>query len=115
MDTLHNSILNALTKEQRRQIQAELKNAANELKVDVEIVFYMRIPSSYSKIRKTRLEGTPHTKKPDLDNLIKNLLDRGTGILWTDDSRLSSIVAKKKWSEKPRIDLAIEFGRLTNL
>ena len=36
-----------------------------------------------------------HAKKPDLDNLIKMVLDCATGILYEDDSTVAQITARK--------------------
>ena len=36
-----------------------------------------------------------HTKKPDLDNIIKAIKDAAKGILWTDDSQVCSMLANK--------------------
>ena len=54
------------------------------------------MPKSWSKKKKLLKLGTPHTSKPDLDNLIKNILDRGNNILWEDDKNISYITASKK-------------------
>lgn len=39
------------------------------------IEFTMAMPKSWSKKKKVSLDGTPHRQTPDLDNLIKALLD----------------------------------------
>lgn len=36
-----------------------------------------------------------HTKKPDLDNILKAVKDAAKGILWQDDSQVCSILATK--------------------
>ena len=36
-----------------------------------------------------------HTKKPDLDNIVKAVKDAAKGILWTDDSQVCSMLASK--------------------
>ena len=52
-----------------------------------------------------------HTKRPDLDNLIKFVLDSlgGRGIYWKDDSQVYSIVAQKLYDEKPRVVIEINY------
>ena len=52
-----------------------------------------------------------HTKRPDLDNLIKFVLDAlgGRGIYWKDDSQVYSIVAQKLYDEKPRVVIEITY------
>lgn len=37
----------------------------------------------------------PHTKRPDLDNLCKAILDAANGILWADDTQVAELEASK--------------------
>lgn len=66
--------------------------------VFLDVVFYMPIPKSTSKRKRSRMLGMPHVKKPDTDNLVKFVKDCLNGIAWHDDSQVWSIVAKKKYS-----------------
>lgn len=109
MATLEYAIINALSERDKVNIAEWHKNTPTPLKIALKVVFYMKTPTSYSKVRKERLENTPHTKRPDIDNLIKNVLDRGNGILWNDDNMVYEISAKKLYSVKPRIELEIDY------
>lgn len=40
-----------------------------------KIVFGMPMPISWSKKKRTAMDGKPHQQKPDIDNLLKALLD----------------------------------------
>lgn len=71
--------------------------------VELDIVFAMPIPTTTS-MRKAGLmeEGKiRHTKKPDLDNLVKFVKDCGSGILWQNDSQIDRIKASKEYSNTP--------------
>ena len=72
----------------------------------LKVIFYMPIPKSLSKKKQVLLENTPHTKKPDLDNLIKTF-DALNGILWADDSQICTIMAEKKWSKEGKIEIEV--------
>ncbi len=48
-----------------------------------------------------------HTKKPDLDNLIKAVKDALNGICYKDDSQITQIFAKKKYCESPFVAINI--------
>ena len=66
--------------------------------VRVRLEYWMPIPKSYSKKRHGELIGSAHTKKPDLDNLIKTL-DALNGVVWVDDSQIVDIRAQKMYGE----------------
>lgn len=71
--------------------------------VELDLVFEMPIPASTSQ-KKTALmiEGQiRHTKKPDLDNLVKFVKDCGSGILWQNDSQIDKLKACKEYSRDP--------------
>ena len=39
------------------------------------IVFTFAMPKSWSKKKKAQMDGVPHTQTPDLDNVLKALMD----------------------------------------
>lgn len=50
----------------------------------------------------------PHTSRPDLDNLEKNLLDVLTRLnFWTDDSLVAEKSTSKSWGPRPGIEIEI--------
>lgn len=49
-----------------------------------------------------------HFKRPDLDNLIKNICDVGNTIIWHDDAQIVEVSAKKIYGEKNEILLVAE-------
>ena len=70
--------------------------------IDVRFEFHMQIPKSLSNIKKEKLLGTFHYKKPDLSNLIKFVEDTFNGILWKDDAQISYMFATKKYGKEPK-------------
>jgi Holliday junction resolvase RusA-like endonuclease len=38
-----------------------------------------------------------HTKKPDVDNCVKSVLDALNGIVWEDDAQIVSLLARKEY------------------
>ena len=57
--------------------------------------FYLPFPKSYSKKLQAVLQGHPHRKKPDLDNLQKAVMDS----LFTEDCRVYAVHARKYWDD----------------
>jgi Holliday junction resolvase RusA-like endonuclease len=76
--------------------------------IGVEVVFKMPIPESWSIKQKQEAVGSPHTKKPDIDNLLKGLFDAVNGLLWIDDNRIARLITSKIYSNEPGIELIIE-------
>lgn len=56
------------------------------------------------------VEGMPHIKTPDIDNLIKGLFDSLNKVAWADDNQVFQITnVKKVYSDYPGIEFGIEF------
>jgi len=71
--------------------------------VSIGLIFSLNRPKSHYRTGKysmERKEVSPkgHVKKPDLDNLIKGVLDSLNGFLFHDDSQIVQISAFKKYS-----------------
>lgn len=93
-----------------KEIVMEASNLALASSYIVSCVFGLPIPLSLTKKkRKGILEGfIDHTKKPDLDNLAKFILDVGNGILWKDDSMITELHLEKRYSENPYTNIEIK-------
>jgi Holliday junction resolvase RusA-like endonuclease len=66
-----------------------------------QIVFYFPMPASWAKRKLASMAGMPHQQKPDLDNLIKALLDA----IFDDDCRVWSYAAEKRWATEGAIEI----------
>lgn len=75
----------------------------DESPLHVDIIFQMdSFCGASNAIKNIREWGIlPCTKKPDLDNLEKFVLDCGNGILWPDDRFIIKLTSKKIYSNKP--------------
>jgi Holliday junction resolvase RusA-like endonuclease len=76
----------------------------------MSLVFSMPIPVSYSKKRTQacldRFEK--YTKKPDIDNLAKTIMDALNGICYDDDSQIVRLIVDKVYSNEPRVSVVID-------
>lgn len=66
--------------------------------VAVAIEFRFEVAKSHSKKKRLSMIGQPHTQKPDVDNIVKSILDGLNGVAYTDDSLVFAIRANKTWS-----------------
>ena len=71
--------------------------------VAVKAVFYLKRPVSLPR------KVVFHTKKPDLDNLLKAVKDALKGICWTDDSQVVETTCRKDYAVpgQERVELTI--------
>ncbi|MEG0667829.1 MAG: RusA family crossover junction endodeoxyribonuclease [Clostridium sp.] len=72
---------------------------------------FMEIPKSYSKKKIKAIEEDKlfPTKKPDVDNIAKIVLDSLNGIAYKDDAQVVELVVLKKFTtEKERVELELE-------
>lgn len=69
-------------------------------KVLVDCVFYAPVPKSWPKAKRQQaLEGKlAYTSRPDIDNLVKLVLDALNGVAYTDDAQIVKLRAKKLYS-----------------
>jgi Holliday junction resolvase RusA-like endonuclease len=59
---------------------------------NVSMGFYLAMPDSWSAKKKRAMDGKPHQQKPDLDNLVKGVLD-----CLDSDAHIHEIKAWKCW------------------
>ena len=78
----------------------------------IELVFSMPRPKSHYRTGKNagKLKDdspTMHTKKPDLDNLVKFVCDAIDRKFYLDDSQITRIQAVKIYAEHPSTEITI--------
>ena len=80
------------------------KMIARPSSVEIMLDFYF-LPPQCMKLKET----AEHTKKPDLDNLIKAVTDALNGVVYEDDSQISCIYAEKLYTpgNDPRVEILI--------
>lgn len=61
--------------------------------VGASITFFIPVPPSWSKKKKKLHHGRFHQSKPDLDNLLKALMDS----LMAEDKQIAHIELSKRW------------------
>lgn len=66
----------------------------------LEVTFYLRRPASRAK--KHRYPD----RRPDVENLVKSVMDALTGILWADDAQVVTLNAQKRYGD-PRAEITV--------
>ena len=74
--------------------------------VCVVLRFNFEHPQSWSERRKKQRAW--HTSKPDLDNLVKAVLDALNGVAYTDDKLVVRVDARKIWSTSDSVSVTVE-------
>ncbi len=78
--------------------------------LSVEIIAEYNIPQSASKKKRAAMlagEICP-TKKPDIDNVVKSILDALNGVAYSDDKQVVRLTAVKRYAEAPKTTVLIK-------
>ncbi len=79
--------------------------------IRARIIAYYKIPKSYSKKRIGGiLAGQEYpTKRPDVDNIAKIILDSLNDIAFHDDRQIVEVIVMKRWTQKTeRVEFELE-------
>ena len=47
------------------------------------------------------------TVPPDLDKLLRAVMDAGTGVIWLDDAQVTQISCSKAYADTPGVDIGV--------
>lgn len=78
--------------------------------IDMTIKAFYRVPDSkplrFKRAAKLGLELP--TKKPDVDNIVKIIMDSLNGVAYPDDKFIVSLTVTKAYSVEPRVEITIK-------
>jgi len=77
----------------KRRILEASNNSGFILDNSIYVIFYLPMPKSWSEKKKKQYLGKPHKSRPDLDNLIKAVMDS----LRKEDGDIYRICAEKRY------------------
>ena len=99
---------NASVKTWEQTIRNVAQDHANAFTTDpVRVRLRLSLPRPKSLSRQA---SRTHTKRPDVDKLARACLDALTGILWSDDSQVTSLNASKQYAaidEAPHLTVTV--------
>ncbi len=81
-----------------------------EGRVHIDIIVYLKIPKGTSKIKmQDMLENKiSPTKKPDIDNIAKSILDAMNGFVFKDDNQVAKISIEKRFATEEKAEIIVE-------
>lgn len=81
-----------------------------EGRIKVNIVAYFSIPKTTNKTNKKEMldDNISPTKKPDIDNIVKAVLDSMNKFAFKDDNQITSLEVEKKYSLDDKIYIKIQ-------
>jgi Holliday junction resolvase RusA-like endonuclease len=105
----------ALTPQATRSYESIIRdNAYREMNGDepwtapvvAKVVAYYEIPKSWTKLKKEMAsKQLIAPSKPDVDNIVKIVLDACNRTVYQDDTQVVLCVAQKLWGEKARLEV----------
>lgn len=92
-------------------LRAEMRRGCStplEGPLKLEVFFRFHRPKSWPAARRDVEGEEPWYKgKPDLDNLLKLVMDAANGILWHDDAQVVKVIADKVYSDEDATELVL--------
>lgn len=79
--------------------------------IKANIIAYYKIPKSYTKTKRLACKQNIilPTKKPDIDNIAKIIIDSLNNIAFHDDSQIVHLTVIKRWTEEQeRVEFELE-------
>lgn len=101
------------TAEYEKQVALAYKSVSKGKKFDeavrLEIDAYFSIPKSTPKKKLFMffINTFRPTKKPDIDNILKIIMDGLNGIAYEDDKQVTSVFIHKYYSTEPRVEVGV--------
>ncbi|MRF37158.1 RusA family crossover junction endodeoxyribonuclease [Staphylococcus sp. KY49P] len=92
----------------KKNIQAQMPNLMIDAPIKLTIEFHFPLLKSWSKKKHVAMIGQYKVTKPDIDNLIKTVLDAANKHVWQDDNQIVEIASFKKYAETPKVVMDIE-------
>ena len=81
--------------------------------ITLKVRFCMPYPKKWFRTGKYAGQLKPnapviYTNKPDIDNMLKFIMDSGNGVIWHDDSQIWKVVVEKVYSLTPCTEIEVK-------
>lgn len=92
----------------RQEANNMIFNDGQALKVTI-IAYYPIVKSTSKKKKQQMLDDLMFpTKKPDIDNIAKSILDALNKLAYRDDTQVVTLHMEKHYADEPRVEVEIE-------
>ena len=78
------------------------------IKIEIWAIFEPTKAERKSKKKYAELIGQPYTKRPDIDNIAKSILDALNDVAYDDDSHIAELIVHKLYGEQAKAIISIE-------
>lgn len=96
----------------RKSADSQFSHSLLDMPLSVDMMVYMpltaEIKKSKNKLQSALRGDIKPSKKPDIDNLAKAVMDGFNGIVWVDDGLVTDLCVKKRYSDNPRVEVVVE-------
>ena len=81
-----------------------------ENRLSVKIIATFKVPKTTTKKDREQIEKglISPTKKPDIDNIVKIILDALNQMAFKDDTQITKLEVEKVYGEEEKVNVAIE-------
>lgn len=75
--------------------------------VHIVISVFVSVRQSWSKRKQNDYLGGPAAVKPDLDNVIKSIMDGLNGVGYADDKQVAAVTAMRTWGNQDSVSITL--------
>lgn len=88
-------------------IQSKCSKLEGNLNVEITAIFAPN-KSETKKNKALQITGIPYNKKPDIDNICKEVLDALNGMAWNDDASVVKLSGEKIYGSEDKLIIKID-------
>lgn len=88
-------------------IQSKCNKLEGNLNVEITAIFAPN-KSETKKNKALQITGIPYNKKPDIDNICKEVLDALNGMAWNDDASVVKLSGEKRYGSEDKLIIKID-------
>lgn len=88
-------------------LQSKCKKLEGNLQIEITAIFAPN-KSETKKNKALQITGIHYNKKPDIDNICKEVLDALNGVAWNDDASVVKLSGEKRYGPEDKLIIRID-------